>query len=172
MLGWIDHRDTGGGDGAHALMRDLAEDLAQAGICVRGAIQANQPGPDGCRCAMVLDILGDDGPGIVISQDLGPGARGCRLDGEALENAALRVIETMDGAGLVMVNKFGKQETFGRGMIPVIVTALSRGVPVLVSVAPEQLAEFTLFAGDMAEQLTPAAATDWCLRMAQRPALA
>ena len=63
---------------------------------------------------------------------------------------------------LVIVNKFGKQECFGRGFRDVIAQALAQGVPVLLSVPAEQLPGFHAFAGEMAQPVAPGAALDWC----------
>ncbi len=162
MLGWLDQADTDGGDGAHRLMRHVAVMLTAEGVAVRGTIQTNARDDADCHCDMTLEILGDDGPDVTISQDLGPSATGCRLDAGALESAAQRVLNTLPEAGLVVLNKFGKQEIMGRGMVAVIAAALDRDLPVLISVAPQQQAAFLDFAGDLAVRLTPEAAAEWC----------
>ncbi len=162
MLGWLDQAATGGGDGAHDLMRRIAAALDADGIAVRGAIQTNLPGGADCHCDMMLEILGDDGPDVAISQDLGRESRGCRLDAGALEGAAQRVLDTVPQAQMLLLNKFGKQEILGRGMVAVIAAAMDRGLPVLISVAPQQQAEFLSFAGDLAVQLRPEDAAQWC----------
>ena len=74
------------------------------------------------------------------------------------------------GADLVIVNKFGKQECYGRGFRDFIAEALAQGVPVLLSVPPEQLAGFHEFAGELAEPVAPETVLDWC--HAQRQAAA
>lgn len=169
MLGWLDQAATGGGDGAHQLMRDIAARLEATGVPVRGTIQTNARADD-CHCDMTLNILGDDGPDVVISQNLGPSSTGCRLDAGALEQAAQRVLNTLPRARLVVLNKYGKQEILGRGMVAVIAEALDRDLPVLISVAPQQRDAFLSFAGDLAVQLTPDQAESWCLTAVQAPA--
>lgn len=170
MLGWLDQAATGGGDGAHELMRQIADRLGAEGITVRGAIQTNAPGAEDCHCDMVLEILGDDGPEVQISQDLGRKSKGCRLDAGALETAAQRVLDTLPEARLVLLNKFGKQEILGRGMVAVIAAAMERDLPMLISVAPQQQAEFLAFAGDLAVPVTPEDAADWCRAAIRVPA--
>lgn len=111
---------------------------------------------------MDLRILGD-GAVIRISQNLGTCAEGCRLDTGALAQAVARAEAALArGADLVIVNKFGKQECFGRGFRDVIAQALAQGVPVLLSVPAEQLPGFHAFAGEMAQPVAPGAALDWC----------
>ena len=170
MLGWLDQAATGGGDGAHDLMRQIAAQLSADGVTVRGAIQTNTPTGADCHCDMVLEVLGDDGPDVTISQDLGRESTGCRLDAGALEGAAQRVLDTLPAAQMVLLNKFGKQEILGRGMVAVIAAAMERGLPVLISVAPQQRAEFLAFAGDLAVQLAPEDAAAWCRKAARVPA--
>ncbi|AUM74762.1 DUF2478 domain-containing protein [Paracoccus jeotgali] len=168
MLGWLDHADTGGGDGAHARLSEIAATLAAEGLAVRGTVQTNlRRGGDDCHCDMVLRVLADDGPQVVISQDLGAGSQGCRLDADALEGAAQRVLATLpegvaEGGAIVVLNKFGKQEMIGRGMVAVITAALDRGFPVLISVAPAHRPAFAEFAGELAVHLSPEAALEWC----------
>ena len=161
-----------------ALLADLAARLATGGLRVAGAVQINSstaardalragraPAPDDV-CDMDLAVLGDDGPLIRISQSLGPGSSGCRLDTGALQLAAGRVAARLDqGADLVILTKFGKQEAFGRGFRDVIGQALGAGLPVLLHVGPDQRAAFDDFAAGMAEELTPEAIEDWCRSM-------
>ena len=170
MLGWLDQAATGGGDGAHDLMRRIAAQLSAEGVMVRGAIQTNTPTGADCHCDMVLEVLGDDGPDVTISQDLGRESTGCRLDAGALEGAAQRVLDTLPAAQMVLLNKFGKQEIMGRGMVAVIAAAMERDLPVLISVAPQQQAEFLAFAGDLAVQLAPEDAAAWCRDATRVPA--
>ena len=101
MLGWLDQAATGGGDGAHDLMRQIAAQLSAEGVTVRGAIQTNTPLGEDCHCDMVLKVLGDDGPDVTISQDLGGESKGCRLDAGALEGAAVGEEARLVRAGVV-----------------------------------------------------------------------
>ena len=136
-----------------------------------GAVQDNLDRGEEHACDMDLRILGDDGPAIRISQALGTCATGCRLASGALQEAVGRAeIVLAAGADLVIVNKFGKQECYGRGFRDFIAEALAQGVPVLLSVPPEQLAGFHEFAGELAEAIAPEAVLDWC--HAQRQAAA
>lgn len=143
------------------LLAGVAERLAAEGLRLAGAVQQNS-GPEGdCRCDMDLRLL-HDGRIIRISQDLGPGSSGCRLDAGALEDVAHAVTEGLgDRPDLLILNKFGKQEGFGRGLRPVIAAAMEAGVPVLLTVAEEVLPDFLSFAGGMGEALAPGAAEGW-----------
>lgn len=96
-----------------------------------------------------------DGPVLTISQQLGAGARGCRLDGGALEAAVATVAPRLAGAAALVVNKFGKLEAAGHGFVPLIAEALETGRPVLVGVNAPNRDAFLAFAGDLAEPLPP-----------------
>ena len=169
MLGYIvvpADAKAGGDD----LLARIAGRLAAEGLRLAGAVQQNS-GPEGdCRCDMDLRLL-HDARVIRISQSLGPGATGCRLDADGLEAAAHAVAQALaSGPDLLILNKFGKQEAVGRGMRPVVAASLEAGVPVLLAVAEEILPEFRAFTGDMAEQVAPEAAEAWARQAALAPA--
>ncbi len=52
---------------------------------------------------------------------------------------------------LFVLNKFGKEESEGRGFRPVIAEALITGIPVVVGVSERNIASLTDFAGDAME---------------------
>ncbi|MCV2448713.1 DUF2478 domain-containing protein [Paracoccus sp. DMF] len=159
MLGFVTM--TTGAGAADRLLAATAETLQARGLRLAGAVQHNIERADR-DCDMQLRILGTDAV-IGITQDLGTCSEGCRLDGGALAQAvALAESVLAQGADLVIVNKFGKQECFGNGFRAFIAEALAQGIPVLLSVAPEQLAGFHDFAGELAEPVAPEAAMRWC----------
>lgn len=162
MLGYISMNGTPGE--ADQLLTTLAEALDQRGIRLAGAVQVNiDLGPD-CNCDMDLRVLGDDGPSVRISQSLGTGSEGCRLDAGALEMAVARVQKVLEqGVDLVILNKFAKQEAFGRGFREVIAAALEQGVPILTYVPEDYVPAFSEFAGDFAQAVSHETAQDWCL---------
>jgi hypothetical protein len=99
-----------------------------------------------------------------ISQDLGPQARGCRLDPAALETAVGLVAAGLSsGADLLIVNKFGKHESEGRGFRSVIAEAVAMDIPVLVGLNALNRPAFESFAEGLAIQLPsdPAALMAW-----------
>ncbi len=69
------------------VLSDLAARLERCGVRLAGAVQSDIERQNQCRCDMVLQILGS-GSRHPISANLGPLSQGCRLDSEALENAA------------------------------------------------------------------------------------
>jgi Protein of unknown function (DUF2478) len=136
------------------LLVGVVAGLRDKGMVLAGTVRAAPPADGGHPCDMDVEIL-PDGPVHRISQSLGQGARGCRLDGSVIEAIAHEVEARLDGAVLLIVNKFGKQESLGRGLLPAIVTALDRGIPVLVGVNALNLASFLEFASGTAEAIQP-----------------
>lgn len=161
MLGFISITDDNLGM-ADAALCELAGRLTAQGVALAGTVQINTIPDPGRPCDMDLRILRDDGPAVRITQSLGPGASGCRLDTGALAAAAGRALAQLPDARLVIVNKFGKQEALGGGLRDVFAAAVSRGIPVITSVAPEYVRDFRSFAGDLAEQVDGDALDAWC----------
>lgn len=168
MLGYVT-LDEGAG-AADRLLSGTAAALETDGLRLAGAVQHNLDRGAGRECDMQLRILGTDSV-ITITQDLGSCAQGCRLDSGALAQAVAQAETVLArGADLVIVNKFGKQECFGNGFRAFIAEAMARNIPVLLSVAEEQLPGFRDFAGDLAQPVQPGAALDWCRHHARTPA--
>ncbi|WP_188526555.1 DUF2478 domain-containing protein [Sinisalibacter lacisalsi] len=147
------------------LLFSLARSLMAQGLRVCGTVQINTDRQKTDPCDMDVRVL-PEGPTIRISQDLGAGAAGCRLDTGALEAAVGHVAAALErGADVLIVNKFGKHEAEGRGFRPVIAEALARDIPVLVGVNGLNQAAFEAFTEGFGEQL-PADATileDWLI---------
>ena len=134
------------------LVTELVASFEDDGLRLAGTVRARPADPSGHPCDMDLRVL-PDGPGFRISQPLGPGARGCRLDQAALEAIASAVEARLHGADLLIVNKFGKLEAQGRGLCPAIALAIERGMPTLVGVNALNLGDFQAFSGGLAEPL-------------------
>ncbi len=135
------------------LVLRAARRLATAGLRTCGIVQINTERPDSAVCDMDVQVL-PDGPVLRISQRLGSGARGCRLDPATLEEAVGLVLTGLtQGPDVLIVNKFGKHEADGRGFRPVIAEALALNIPVLVGVSAANRDAFLAFAGDMSVAL-------------------
>ena len=146
----------GRGDTDLLLFR-LAQDLMAEGLRVCGTVQVNTEREKAGPCDMDVKVL-PDGPAICISQNLGPEARGCRLNPEALELAVGHVEAALsERVDLLIVNKFGKHEADGRGFRNAIAEALSRDIPVLVGLNSLNAAKFHEFTVDAATVLPPEA---------------
>lgn len=144
----------GRGDTDRLLAR-LAARLAGAGVGVRGIVQTNTDCGEGRACDMDVQVLPAGGT-YRISQSLGPGARGCRLDPAALEDAVAEVAATLDdGAEVLILNKFGKHEAEGRGFRDLIAEALARDIPVILAVNGMNRDAFLAFTEGLAVEVAP-----------------
>lgn len=160
-IGYIVNRGLAGTD---PVIAEAAERLVAIGHSVVGLVQSNTERGDGCRCDMDVKVL-PSGEIFRISQDRGPGARGCRLDPAMLEAGVALVDRALqDAPDILILNKFGKHEAEGRGFRQTIAEALARDIPVLLGVNPLNLEAFLNFAGDLAEEVGPQAGAiaAWC----------
>lgn len=146
-----------------ALIAEVAALLEAEGVRLAGTVQSNHEREGRRKCDMDLRVL-PDGPVVRISEDRGDLARGCTLDSGALEQTVHAVQQRLDGAEVLIVNKFGKREAEGKGLVPVIAEALDRGLPVLIGVNGLNLAAFLTFAGEEVEalQADPGLIAGWC----------
>jgi len=146
-----------------ALIAAVARQLAAEGVRLAGTVQSNHERPDRRKCDMDLMML-PDGPTVRISEDRGDLARGCMLDSGALEQTVVTVQQRLETAEVLIVNKFGKRESEGKGLVPVVAEALELGLPVLIGVNGLNLAAFLSFAGEAAHALPAdvAIVADWC----------
>lgn len=135
-------------------MCNIARHLAACGLKLAGAVQIARPRKDGERPPMTLSIL-PDGPTISISQSLGEAAEGCALDPGGLEHAVAAALRRREGADVVIINKFGRQEAEGRGFRTLIAEAAAAGQPMIVGLNADYHEAFAAFVADMADPLPP-----------------
>lgn len=151
------------GGATNRLLAGFAETATARGLRVIGTVQVNTDNPRTGRCDMDVTVL-PGGPVLRISQDLGTGSHGCRLDPAALEEAVARTEAALAaGADLLIVNKFGKHEAEGRGFRALIGEALALGVPVVVGLNGLNAAAFAEFGAGFAQRLdaSPEALLGW-----------
>ena len=167
-LAYVMTKDRGATD---RLLSELADRLQAQSTALAGIVQTNTECHDDALCDMDVRVL-PKGETIRISQSLGAGSRGCRLDPAALEQAVPQVTSSLQGQALpdvLIVNKFGKHEADGRGMRAVIGEALELGVPVISGVNSLNVEAFQAFAGGLGVAVEPnvEALIDW-LAQAQK----
>ena len=138
------------------LLVQAAQEMRKLGLSLAVVVQHNPLAKGAGRCEMVLEILRANDQ-LLISQDLGPMSKGCRLNTSALEQAVGLVMTSLakQKSDMLIINKFGKQEVDGRGFRHAIAMALEEEVPVLVMVRPESLQNFQDFIGDMGQEIVP-----------------
>jgi hypothetical protein len=140
-LVYDDHQDP------DAVLRDFAADMNAQGFRVVGLVQAGQ-----CADSSLSAVLVHNGEKLLLAQDFDPNASGCRLDIDRLQNAGARVADALAvGADLLIINRFGKRERNGKGLGYLIERARDAGVPVVIAVSVERLADWITFAGETAK---------------------
>lgn len=147
-----------------SLLAALAARLEAEGWPLAGVVQTNTPRDCQRHCDMDLRVLGR-AETVRISQSLGSGSSGCRLDPEGLATAVALVEARLAARPrLLILNKFGKAELEGRGFRALIGAALEQGIPVLLGLNRLNQPGFEAFAEGLAEPLAadPDALVDWC----------
>lgn len=140
--------------------------LERRGVRLCGTVATPHDDPDAHPCDRNVRIL-PDGPATRISQALGSGSRGCRLDPASIESLAIDVERRLAGSDILVVNKFGKQESLGRGLCSAIVRAADLRIPVLVGVNALNLPALLDFTAGEARRLEPEPdmITGWALSL-------
>lgn len=138
-----------------ALLCQFVEQLSERGVRVCGSVQRNPVRAGEDRCDMVVTAH-PSGREFKISEDRGPGAKGCRLDAGALELAVADVEAALGrGADILVINKFGKHEAEGRGFCNVLGHALAAGMPALIAVNAPHREAFLTFSDGYAVEVAP-----------------
>jgi len=153
-------------DPVDRLMAEVIARLEAAGQRLGGVVQV---AAQGCAGAMALRDL-DSHAEIPILQDLGRDATACRLDAQALAEAAGRVEQSLrTGIDLLVINRFGKAEAEGHGLRHIFGEAVSRGVPTLTAVRRDHAAAWQAFHGGLAIDLPfeADAVIAWCREAAR-----
>jgi hypothetical protein len=83
-----------------------------------------------------------------IFEDKGPGSTACHLDGAGALTAAEAVRRDIGaGCDLVLLNKFGRLEAGGAGLVDAFAAAIDARIPLLTSVSPAFEESWRNFAG-------------------------
>ena len=136
-------------------MQDLIKSLRQQGHVLAGVMQINQDRPGSRHCEMLLEDL-TTGRTVVISEDRGEAARGCRLNVAALLEAGIMIRQSLSSnTDLLLINKFGKMESEGGGLRDLIIDASLSGVPVIIGIPARNKAAWDEFCGGEADWLKP-----------------
>ncbi len=138
--------------------------LVAQGAEVRGLLQEGTEGSASCCATLFLEDIGS-GRRVEIFQNRGRETRGCRLDASGLAEAAAWVREAIDSRPDVLVlNRFGRQEAEGRGLLDEIGAAVTAGIPVVIPVNEALLPEWDAFAGGGYDRLLtdPDRLVGWC----------
>jgi len=152
------------GDNVDEVLWTAASALQDLGLSVSGVVQKAKPGRAECCQDFGLCNLAT-GKTQPISQDLGSGARGCRLDYGNLAEVIAEIESGMSEAtDALILNRFGYSETQGGGFRPLIELAVSLEIPVLLSVNRAHHGAWQDYAGSFSDDkpASPEAAERWC----------
>jgi nucleoside-triphosphatase THEP1 len=134
------------------LLLDFAEDVRGSGLRVAGIIQlgrARAPGNSELD-AIVLPSAERVNLGHHRTGD----AIGCRPDSRRLAGVARVIVAAIaEGVHLVVINRFGKLEAEGRGLIHLIRTAVDADSPVVTAVPEHRFAAWLNYSDGMSVRL-------------------
>lgn len=149
------------------LLIDACRMLTGGGLHIGGVVQISTGGRGGA-CATTTHVVDlRTGALFDVWDDRGPCAKGCRLDEDGLARAEplldAAIVEPVD---ILVVNRFGRAESLGRGLRGVFERALEAGVPLLTCVREPYVAAWRAFHGGLGTELgcEVAAAVRWAGR--------
>lgn len=146
----------GPGTDIDAILAALGENLSERGLNVAGLIQKRgEPKPDcACREMHLRDLA--SGKSYLISESRGPEASGCHLDWQALTNLAQALEKDLsETTDVLIINRFGRSESEGRGFRGAIEKAMMLGIQVVVACRDEYGAQWRAFHGGLATECSP-----------------
>ena len=120
----------------------------------------------------VVDLR--SGEAFDIWEARGACARGCRLDERGLLNSEPAIMAAIaDRVHLLVINRFGRAESLGRGLLGCLAAALEAGVPVLTAVRAPYDEAWQRFHGGSAQELTADLSTvvEWALAVHTKAAI-
>lgn len=153
------------GECPDAAMADAVRRMEARGLRVGGLLQAGDRS-SATRCASLA--LHDIGSGrqVPLFESRGAGARGCRLNPSGLAEASGWLREAIERrVDVLVVNRFGRQEAEGAGLLNEIAAAIMAEIPVVVAVDEDLLSAWQAFLGEAPVALAPDAEriASWCL---------
>jgi hypothetical protein len=137
-------------DDPDEILRAFATDLNARGYRAVGLVQLGHH----CIDAGLTAMLVHSGEELHLFQDLGSCSEGCRLDVGQLLDAGQQIAGALDqGADLLIINRFGRQEREGKGLSHLVERALSADIPVVIAVPNHRFADWIKFAEGMSVKL-------------------
>ena len=139
-----------------AVLEQVAGALRARGRRVAGLVQRRGRASGDCNCRD-LDLLDlKTGRYHRISEDRGALAEGCHLDWQAIVQLAGELEQGLDAeTDVLIINRFGRSESEGRGFRTAIERAIEMGIPVVVAVQQKYLDPWRVFHGGLARPVRP-----------------
>jgi len=142
------------GDDIDQFLVTACKKLAASGVRLGGLLQVSR-GERGGNCATNVHVVDlRTGQAFNIWQERGACARGCRLDEGGLAQSEIAIQEAIvDRVDLLVINRFGRAESLGRGLRGCFEAALLAGIPALTAVRPPYDLAWAAFHGGLATDL-------------------
>jgi hypothetical protein len=134
------------------ILGGFASDLNARGYRAVGLVQFGHHCVDAPKLSAMLVHTGKE---LDLLQNLGACATGCRLDVGRLLDAGVELANAIDqGADLLIINRFGRQEREGKGLLYLVERALSADIPVVIAVPSHRFTDWIRFAEGMSVKLS------------------
>jgi uncharacterized protein len=156
------------------LILEVVTDLQARGFLIGGVLQELEAGGDpSCLRLKVVDVRTRKAASI--TQERGRDAQGCKLDPSGLADISHCITDAIDaGVDLIVINKFGRAESEGSGLVSGIADAVAADIPLLTTVREPYLDAWRSFHGGLATELAPLkpAIIAWCEAASRPPPVA
>jgi hypothetical protein len=143
--------------------------LRSGGLRIGGLVQQSSGERGQCaRSIHVIDLR--SGRAFDIWEERGACASACRLDERGLVDAGPTLMGAIaDRVDLLVVNRFGRAESLGRGLLGCFSAAIEAGVPVLTAVRHTYDRDWRMFHGGFARELGPSMQdiVEWAMALRQ-----
>lgn len=164
----------GAGFDINRFLVEVAADLRGQGLDIGGVLQEAEADSDPiCMRLNVVDIR--TGKSARITQERGRDSQGCKLDPRGLADISHCVTDAIRaGVDLIIINKFGRAESEGSGLLSCFAEAVTAEIPVLTTVREPYVDAWGAFHGGLATDLsaTKRVVVEWCLTSCRRPVAA
>lgn len=146
----------------NSLLLDVVAELKRRRYRIGGLLQQAESDED-CARLMLVDIR--TGKQALITQDRGKESSGCKLDPRGLADISHCINDAVAaGVDLVVINKFGRAESEGTGLLACFADVVVAGVPLLTAVREPYIDAWRSFHGGYSIEL-PArleSIVSWC----------
>ena len=146
------------------IISEIVDELKRREFKIAGYLQRGKVNSPDSRADYYLESVAK-GDKVTISQSLGSGSTGCRLDSAALAEFSNKLSsEIEDHTDMIVLNRFGKGESEGQGFRIAIEKAVAMDIPVLTAVRGEYIESWREFCGEFGVEVSPTkeAIFEWC----------
>jgi nucleoside-triphosphatase THEP1 len=140
-------------DNPDRLLLEFTEDLHRSGVRTAGLVQLDN-GTDQSDDHAVRTVVLSTREVIPVAHQRNLAATGCGLDcGKLASIAKMIKAAIQEGADLVVINRFGKLEAVGKGLIELIQQAADADIPLLIAVPEHRFAGWIRYSAGMSVRL-------------------